>query len=267
MKNKLFVGLLVFVTLFMLTGCGNSWKSKFEVSKIKIKDDYIIGKIRNKTDLAYDLKITFVLKSGSLIDNETCNLIIKPEETKDLDCLAMNHDDYDVNISNIEFTEKKIPKLSNGKINSDAFKYHFDKIYESHTYNFVSFTLVNDDFEDKYPYLDTIEYDEENNKIKITGSIMSNTDYMSFIETFNTKTNKLDNISFLIRTTDEELKSQLLTKISAMQSFGYGNSIEMLTALKYDIPEGKCYKVGYEWCVSSNIDKGTGYYFYNIDEQ
>ena len=267
MKKKYLLILALFSILFLITGCGNSWKSNFEISKLKLDDDYIVGKIKNKTDKAFDLEITFDLKSGSLVDNKKCNLVIKPKETKDLDCLATDYDDYDVSISNIDFKEKKIPDLNNGKIDEDTFEYHFDKIYDNHTYNFISFTLVDDIFEDKYPYLDTIEYDEENKKIKISGSIMSNTNYMSYTEEFNTITNKLENMSFMIRTDDEEFKSELLTKISLMRSLDISNSVEMLKALNDDIPEGKCYKVGYNWCVSSDIDKETGYYFYFIDEQ
>ena len=238
MKKRVLYFLTFLFLVPLIAGCQKSWKSMFQVSEIKIDNDYIVAKIKNVESKAYDLKIDLQLKSGSLTETEKCYLTIKPNEIKDLKCLTMGHNGYEAKITNIEFTEKIIPELKDGKIEQEVLEYHFDKIYEQHRLNFISFTLINDITQKDYPYISLIEYDSSDSELTIGGTITDgNYNNVLYIETYNTITNELDRFSFSITTKDEE------------------------TGLT------KCYRVGYKWCVSSTYNKTDGFYDFRITQQ
>lgn len=268
MKNK-YIKTVLLIIILLISGCGNSWKSKFQVSNLKIDDDYIVGKIKNTTDKAYNLNIIFNLKSGSLTEKDNCHMIIKPHETKKIDCISMDHDGYKISVSNIEFKEKEIPELINGTINKETLEYHFEKIYETHRYNFTSFSLISDEEQKEYPFIDTIKYDEQDNTIEISGKFTNDNEYFNYREKYDTKTDELKYLLFYIKTTDEELRNSLLTKVSLMKSFRDVNSLSINKALhRDDVSEDKCILIGGKWCVSSSVlDKEAGIISYHIYNQ
>lgn len=92
--------------LFFLTGCGKQWEDKIKVSELNFKDGYVIGEIKNITDLRYDLTIIVDLKSSSqtfngiiftdVIDsNQTKKVKYKYNKVKDI------NDEYEVIIKDV----------------------------------------------------------------------------------------------------------------------------------------------------------------------
>ena len=266
MKTKI-LSILCIGFVILMTGC-NNWKYKFALSDLKVKDDYIVGKIKNKTDTAYDLVIKVALKNGSLVEEKTCKMILKPNEVKDIKCLASGYEEYNVNVSKIEYQQKKISTLKNGEIDKEILEYYFEDIYEQHTTNFISFILLNDDFNKAYPYIDKIKYEEQKEIIKITGA-MGNLDcIVSYGEEYNASKQKLNSAYILIKTKDNKLREDIISNFSLFSSFGYENASEIRSVLNAE-ESGleKCYKVGSDWCVSSKIEKENNYYFYSVFRQ
>ncbi len=269
-KDKVFLIITLIITL-ILTGCGNSWNNKIQASDFKLKDDYIIGKLKNVTDKAYDLKITFSLKSGSIEEDEICHELIKPKQTLNIECISTEHEGYKVKIKDIKLDERKIKKLKSGEIDIDTFEYYFTNIYKEHLINITGIGGT-ENIKD-WPYISEIEYNEAKDTIKISGRITENlgTDnlnYFAYTEEFDTTTGDITDFAAFIRTNDEEFLSSILTKIAFMKSFNKykSNSIDLLSALKHEsIGLDRCLKVGTQWCVSSSIDDTLNSYF--ISEQ
>lgn len=268
MRKKM---IIILICVLCLCGCGNSWKSKFQVSSLKIENNYIVGKIKNLTNKAYDLTIRFSLKSGTLEEGEICYKLIRPNETINLECLAMDYDNYDVKIKDIEFDEIDIPKLESGEISEDVLKYYFEDINDSHGLNFISFNT--DISEGKYPYISKIIYDESQNKIEISGKIEKGNNFVSYYETYNSSSEKLTSLMIFIKSDSDEFSSEVLTKVSLMRSLNlnFQNSISMLNALtRTDIEDGYCIKVGTNWCVTNSLSDTNNQYLldaYFIHEQ
>lgn len=265
MKKVYLIGIAI--TLLLLTGCGNTWKSKIQASNFKIEDDHIVGKLKNTTEKAYDMKIIFTLKSGNLSEEEVCYELIKPKETIDIKCIATEYEEYKVKIKNIELTERNARKLKPGKIRNNELEYYFTDIYNEHLLNIASMASETDDSE--YPYISKSEYNEDDNIIKIEGKMVEDVgensiNYFSYTEEFNTITNQLMEFHAFIRTDDDDYLSSMQTKIALMKSFNkYGsNSIEIHRALmREDIGLDRCLEIKNEWCVSSKISDGSYMYF------
>ncbi len=251
--------LVVALCTFLLCGCGkkeDDWKKTIQLSTLEIKNDYIVGQIKNLKDKAYKLTLTIELKSGSLTEEKTCYETIKPNETRNLKCiLASNkiNDTYTAEIKTIEITEKEIPELKEGKIDRDTLEYHFEEIFDAHTLNFVSLALLMDSMQ--YPFIDEIEYEKD--KIVLSGSFTQENNFFSYVETFNTNTSKLSSAYFYTSVNnDEKFTDSLLTKISLMPSINLntGDSITINRTLKRtDIKEGYCINAG-SWCISTRTD-------------
>lgn len=106
-KSKIFV---LFILIMLLCGCKISWMNKFQFSDLKYKDNYIVGKVKNTTDNKYKITVYFKLKSGSLVEGDSCQINLDPNQTKDIDCSAYyGKESYDVKIKKLEYT--KIPTL------------------------------------------------------------------------------------------------------------------------------------------------------------
>lgn len=260
--KRLFLFIASFIMLVILSGC-NNWKSSIDVSTLKIEDDYIVGKIKNTTNNAYDAIMTFELKSGSLTIEQECSEIFKPNEIKDIKCLLLDDvdDSYKVELKNVELKNKEIPNLSEGKINMDALEYHFEEIYNLHTLNFVSFNLI-DNIEENYPYIEEIEY--KNNEIIIKSKITQGENCVDFTGTYSTLDNEMERLSFgMLSSTDEEFIEQILSDVAKMSSIrengGYNSISIKNTLLRKDIGKAECIKYG-NICISAEYSEFINFY-------
>ena len=267
MKKNLLLVTFLLLMILICTGCSDSWENHFEISKFKINNNQIDGKIKNKDDKAYDLELVFNLKSVSLVEQKKCHTIIKPNETIDLDCSAVDYNDFDVNLSEIIFKEKEIPILSNGKINKDVLEYHFYNVFKKHEQNFMLFTVINDEFYNKHPYMDIIEYKEDEKVIHIEGTVTKDEDYFSYKVNYDSYTGEIENIEFFFKTKNEELKKEFINNIAiaSFYSIYKDNSKEILEILNEDMPEDKCHIFNDKWCISS-IKKDENIYYYYINK-
>lgn len=246
--------LFIIICCLFLCSCKSkkSWDDKLQISTLKLEDNYIVGDIKNVTNKAYDITINLELKSGTLTTNDTCYETIKPNETKSIECIVYNVDDtYAIKVKNIELNEFEIPVLNEGIINSETFKYHFEDIYNSHLKNFVGFNSSTND--DKYPYIEKIEY--KNSEIEISGTIHDNSNMISYYETYNTMTDNLTQISFYMSSEyEKEFIAKIATKISLMKSLSASanESLEInKILLNTDINSDEC-AIFDEWCISPN---------------
>ena len=252
-KKILRVLTIVLLSLVCFTGCGDGgWKSKVELSELKFKDDYIVGRIKNKTDKYYDVKVEYNLKSGDLTNDEFCQFKLKPNSTKDIECLELNYDDsYSIEVNNIDLKELEIPSL-NKDLNQDSLEYYFEEIYEEHSYNGVGLTF---DFEDRlYPFITKAKYNEDLSEISIDFTFNYDDSEVRLLEDFDTKTNKPTLIMMFISNPKEETISKMRTRLGSLYSIVHDhvNTISVGRALlRTDIENGKCIKVD-NWCIGTD---------------
>lgn len=261
MKKVIHIIFLISLTL-CLFGCSN-WKSKIKVSELKIDDGYVVGKVKNVTNQAYDATLKFELKSGSLKLEETCYDTFKPNETKDIKCIMFEDidDTYKVKLKDIELKEKNIPTLKEGTISNNTLEYHFEEIYDKHTLNFLS---ISSDYDgNSYPYIDSAEYEEDSLTIKYEVYSLNNT--ASFTEVYDTNTNELNSFYFTIYgDLDKDFVDDIIASVSIMNSFRntVTSSTSMLKALsEKDVDPSKCILVD-NWCVSPSYEEPM--YFFSI---
>ncbi len=251
MKKSIKILFIIPIMVLCLCGCSKGWKKSVQISSLKYEDNYIKGRMKNLTDKAYDLTITFKVKSGSLIEKKYCYELLKPKDTIDLECIVYDIDDtYKIEIEDVEFNEIEIPKLTTGKIDVETLKYHFADIYKEHTLNFTSFTI---DINDKnYPYIDEIEY--KNDEIEINGKITKGTNSLYYYETFDTKKDQLKYLNVFVYSKDEDFINAIITKLSLMRSiFTSSNDVFSIMQVlqRKDIDYGYCIKVG-NWCIGTD---------------
>lgn len=258
---------IIVIILFCvcLCGCSKNWKSNVQISSLKYDDDYIIGKMKNLTNKAYNVKIIFKTKSGSFDDNEYCYELLRPKETIDLECLVYGLDDtYNIEVENVELEEFEIPELTYGKIDIDTLEYHFKDIYYAHTLNFVSFKI---DIDNNYPYIDEIEYSDD--KIEIKGTIENDENQVFYYEDFDAKDEQLTHLYAFIKSDDEDFISKIITKFSLMDSISStsSDSISIGQILKRkDIAEGYCIKAG-NWCIGTDYSESPGFKVFTFDRR
>ena len=243
--------LFILILCIGLCGCNNGQKLNNDIiqfSKLRIEDEHIVGQIKNKDDYkAYDVSIWFTLKNGEIEEKEICYETIKPGETKDLKCMLYNDEDdtYNFEISSIELEEIEIPELNEGEIDLKTLEYYFESISNNHFMNL--FSIANEyDYDD--PYLDKIEYDGET--IVISGNIEK--DNITFVEIFDTNTEKLRMLSFLIPNNDE-IHNNLIMNISIIPtlSTNINTSTEIVKTLSTkDMEVGACVEID-DWCYYS----------------
>lgn len=250
--KKLFI---IIIVLLCVSGCKKEWEKNVQISELKYEDNYIVGRMKNLTDKAYNVTITFKVKSGSLVDSKYCYELLRPNDIIDLECLAYNIDEtYEIEIEDIKFEEVKIPQLEIGIINEETLEYHFEDIYKAHELNFISFTANID--EENYPYIEGINYN--GNEINIKGNISNGENILSYTETYDVKSGDLTSL-FIFILSDEEFLNTVTTKISLMQSItrSSSESISILKTLKRtDIEVDYCVKVG-TWCINTGFS-GNG---------
>lgn len=257
MKKSIKILFIIPIMALCLCGCSKSWEKNVQISSLKYEDDYIRGRIKNLTDNAYNLTITFKVKSGSLVEEKYCYEMLKPNDTIDLECIAYDIDDtYKIDVEDVELNEMEIPKLTTGKIDVDTLKYHFENIYEEHTLNYISFTT---DIDDKnYPYIDEVEY--ENDEIEINGKITKGTNDIFYYEAFDTKNDKLKNLDVFVYSEDEDFISTIITKLSLMRSISTSSSDSISIGRilqRKDIDNGYCISFD-NWCISTDYSSSYG---------
>lgn len=249
MKNKVFI---ILILVLVLCGCNKSWENKFQVSEFNLEDDHIVGKIKNKTNQAYDLTIEFELKNGSLTLEEKCYEKIRPYEIRNLECIAYDVDEeYEVKINNIEFEEFEIPKLEYGEIDEETLEFYFEKIYNNHRLLATGLLFDVDDVLN-YPYIDSIEYElltEDEIVIRYRTEYDKSSIYVT--EYYSAESEKLNSLFVSIFDSTEEIENEIKTNIS-YNSVINSNYISILSALNKDVKEGYCWIVD-NWCVSSEI--------------
>lgn len=248
--------IMLLIICICLCGCSNGWKNKIQISTLKYEDEYIVGKMKNITDKAYDVVINFKLKSGSLEETERCYETIKPKETINLKCLMYGKDEtYSFKIDSIELNEIIIPELKEGNINEETFEYHFEEIYDLHTLSFSSLSIEFDT--SKYPYAEEIKYDD--NKLEIKTEFNTDSNYSANIHTtYNTETNELESIyGFINYNNDEEFLEKVILNISLMRFFGGylgEKSSKIRNALQdFDLEVDHCWVVD-KWCIMPKKD-------------
>lgn len=255
MKKNIKILFIIPIIILCICGCSKGWEKSVQISSLKYKDGYIKGRMKNLTDNAYDLTIIFKVKSGSLVEKKYCYELLKPNDTIDLECLANDIDDtYKIEVENISLKRRKIPKLTVGKIDTDTLKYHYEDIYEEHRLNYISFVVDIDDKE--YPYIDEIEY--KNDEIEIKGKITEGTNSFYYYETFDAKKEQLKYLNVLIFSDDEDFINTIITKLSLMPSISTSSndSISIARVLKRkNIDSGYCIRVGI-WCIGTDYSNG-----------
>lgn len=253
MKKQIFSLLLLSICLF-LAGCGDSWKSKIELTDLKIDDDYIVGKIKNKTDNYYNVTINYEVKNGDFSDNGICILKLKPNAVDDLKCLEMNYDSsYKVEVKSVDFKELTIPKLDNNNLNVESLEYYYKEIYDTHALHLVS--LVNSE-DRNYPYIDKIIYHDYDNSLEISYKYIFNGSNITTYDLYDIKTKETTLFNLFVGNPTEENITSIIVKLSGLIIVD-DNTADSYSALKAlsrkDIEEGKCVKVG-RWCVSTKYD-------------
>lgn len=249
MKKRI---LLVVIILIFMTGCSKPWENKVQVSKLKIKEESIVGKIKNLTDKAYYLTINVILTSGSFKEKKECYEFLKPNETINMNCYVEGFEDYDVEIDGIKFEEKEIPDLDNGVISQDALEYHFKDIVNDHVVNFASFITI--EAEKDWPFINKVNYHKNENQIEIFSKIKVNSNDVNIVEFYDSETSEFLSCMVLFESYDEEFKSTILTKVSSMTRFNDVSSIDLLSFLESTkTSDEKCLNLDNKWCISNSL--------------
>ena len=263
-KKVMKIGVLL-AFIIMLGGCGNPWDKTFSVSELKVENNYIDGEIKNKTEFAYNVEMEFELNNGNLSDSDTCSFIMRPHQTRKMHCISMDHEDYEVKLSNIEFEKMDIPELKDGKVDATAVEYYFEEIYNEHIYNVIYFTLLDSRFSKEYPFISSAEYLRDDAELILTANFSDNDNNAYYIsEKFDIGTNNMEYVSIMIFTNDAsefETIRYLISKFKAFKNITYGDIRGTLG--KENTPELSCYNIENKWCVSVNqdIENGSAYYF------
>ena len=261
MKKKFCLSLIL--SLFILSclvGCSSSWEKVIELSNLKIENEYVVGKIKNKTEKYLEVVISLKLKNGGLTDDDLCHVDIKPNEIKDLKCLSFGYDSsYDVEVKSVKYSEKTIPTLKDGVINTDTLKYYFEDIYDSHDLNVSS--LITSYGDVKYPPYDEIKYSSIDNEISIDYSFKYKNINVSYFEKYNTKTNQPTILFAIVSNNDETTLYDFISKFSIIYSFLKSSSASSISTLNKtlrdkNIEYGRCMKIG-SWCAFSIYDDTT----------
>lgn len=252
--KKQVAGIILIGLCFLLVGCGDSWKSKVELTDLKIDDNYVVGKIKNKTDNYYSVSIDYIVKSGDFTDSGHCSIKLKPNSVDDIDCVQMKYDNtYSVEVKNVELSELTIPKLDNSNLNADSLEYYYKDIFEEHTTNMVSLAYDVEDF--KYPYIDKVSY-YDSGEIGFRTSFNYNGNSVYVNDNYDTITNKAKSIFIMLSSNaSQEDISKIIIRISSLYSVisdSTSYTLDMSQALKRtDYETGKCRLFG-NWCVSTD---------------
>ncbi len=259
-KNKIFV---LSILVILLCGCKMSWMNKFQFSNLKYKDNYIVGKIKNTTNNKYKITVDFELKSGSLVEEDTCYLNVDPKQTKDIECIASyGEESYNVKIKQLEYT--KIPTLeeknfkNNDDISTDDLEVYFEDIYHKHTlFNLSLLTKYSDNSD--YPFIKSISYKDD--KIQIYNSVVKENVSIDILEIYSIDNNELDQyVAQLYYDTEDELKQFKNSFSLAMITLSISvNTDKINKILERESEEGMCYTVS-KYCISyrnNGIDSST----------
>lgn len=264
---SIFVILCIIGIMFLLGVFSPKWKKQIGFSDLKIDDDYIVGKIQNKTNKHLKVTITFELKSGSIKDTDYCYVNIEADTIEDLKCLAYDKNiSYKVKVVDVETKEIKNKNFSNGdKISSRDFTDYFKEVYNEHHKLFYSIFATNEeDFEEisSYPYADEIEYiiEDSDKYLEIKNNLNYKGTLISVYEYFNLDDNKLESLSILYQTNDDILEyfKKWLYMGFIDEYSGYNDSYYIRKAISTDAEEGRCTKVG-SYCFSKRTDDHLTY--------
>jgi len=273
---KIFVCLIL---VLCISGCSNDnkstsskkkekWKDIFQTSEFKLEDNYIVGRIKNTKDKAYDITIYFELMSGTLVEEEYYYEVIKPNETKDIECMATGYDDsYEVKLKKIEYKEKEIPKVDYDDISVEALKYYFEDIYDKHISLTSFFGLYIEEDSNNYPYIDLISYmsfsDSETMNIWYDYESDDHKLMIIFQSAYDVKNADINSLKIITLGVDEELDSEI--RINLAMSIDENNYSSIYRTLGQEAEEGKCWAIN-KWCAAKTIDE-DGYVTYYIESR
>ena len=248
--------------IFFVIGIGPKWKKQIAFSDLKFDNDYIVGKIQNKTDKHLNVTITFELKNGSIKDTDFCYVNIEADTIDDLECLAYGKDSsYKIKVVDVRIEEIKNKSFKDGEeLSIDEVKDYFKDIYNKHLEIFgLTFNIYEKDFDEelKYPYIDYVKYYAKgaDSEIYINNPIMYKGDLISVTETYDVNSSDLDRIH--ITSSSSQESKDFLAKCLA---FGYFH--EDMDPGKYErakklvsesTADGKCYLFG-DLCFSSTVN-------------
>ena len=273
-KNKLHIFLLLLLLSICLVGCGNDgWKSKVELSNLKIEDNYVVGKMKNKTDNYYKVRIDYIISSGSLSNESSCNDELKPNETKDIKCLEMNYDStYNIEIKDVILTESTIPKKTNYsgtdvEITEEELDYYYKDISSDFNMQMIGiFTYENNDRDSmKYPYITSIKLSGED-KIQLYYMGTYNGIKVNVAGEYKIKSKELGSLMIFVSNSNNDTIDTLRFNISHINFF-MDNALSSELAyvwnnLKTTNEEGYAYKIGNLMYSVSESDGRTIFHIY-----
>ena len=258
--------IILLFTIVFLSGCGNNWDRKVQLSTLKLEDSNIVGKMKNTTNNAYNVKIIFNLLSGTLEEEKTCEKIIKPNETLDFECYISDIDDsYTFNVKNVELNLIEIPELTENP-SEEAVKYYFQNIYDNHKMNFEFLdAALNSSSSQSFVSTDYIE-----NKLGIVDAFGSVGSYLYLYSKFD---ENLEKLSFLYGEIDfigdEVWQNEIANNISLLVALNdqrylsFTSKIEK-ALLSTNLSENECLMVS-DLCIMANYDDENNIYTFAIE--
>lgn len=258
--------IILVVTILFFSGCGNNWEKKIQLSALKVENNNIVGKMKNTTNKAYNVKIIFDLLSGTLEEEQTCEKILKPNETLDFECYVNDIDDtYTFGVKNIELNQIKVPELTENP-SEEAVKYYFQSIYDNHKMNFEFLDVaLNSSSSQSFVSTDYIE-----NKLGIVDAFGSAGSYLYLYSKFD---ENLERLSFLYGEIDfigdEVWQNEIVNSISLLialndqRYLSFTSEIEE-ALLSKNLAENECLMVS-DLCIMANYDDENNIYTFAIE--
>lgn len=256
----LFLSMIICV-MFLLGVFSPKWKKQIGFSNLKVKKDYVVGEIQNKTDKHLKLEITFELKSGSINDEDFCYVNIEPNDIEDLECLVYGkNSSYSVKVKNVEVSEIKEKSFKDGqKLSSSDIENYFEDIYDQHTSLFLNlFGSRDEEFDEipSYPYLGEVEYrlTDDRKAIYIYNSVVYNKTPISVFEYYDIEKKELYDFSILFEEKEDVLeyfKKWIPMTILFNEDLNTSYSYRIKQVLSNNSEEGRCTSIG-KYCYSKS---------------
>ena len=251
----------LFCIWFFVIGFGPKWKRQIGFSNLKVKKDYVVGEIQNKTDKHLKLEIIFELKSGSIKDEDSCYVNIEPNDIEDLECLVYGkNSSYSVKVKDVEISEIKEKSFKDGqRLSSNDIEDYFEDIYDQHTSLFLNlFGSRDDEFEEipSYPYLGEAKYRliDDRKAIYIYNSVVYNKTPISVYEYYDIEKKELYDFSILFEEKEDVLeyfKKWIPMTILFNEDLNTSYSYRIKQVLSKNSEEGRCTSIG-KYCYSKS---------------
>lgn len=258
--------IILLVTIIFLSGCGNNWEKKIQLSTLKLEDSNIVGKMKNTTNNAYNVKIIFNLLSGTLEEEKTCEKIIKPNETLDFECYISDIDDsYIFNVKNVELNLIEIPELTENP-SEEAVKYYFQNIYDNHKMNFKFLDVALNSSNSQI--FNMIEF--ENDGLRVYDSFEIDGINFFLSPVYNTNTEKIDYLLGQVNSIDNlSLISEVMKDISILIAVNnekyvpFASKIEK-ALLNPNLEDDKCWMIS-DLCIAAIKSEEDNTYTFAIE--